>query len=306
MTGSALMRGAARDLYTGDDPASPEVIAEDRLEVLMSPRRVIERIEGARRSAELATLVGAGPPGPMRKAVLQAMPDEVADATLLHRLLDDTASAAFVSTHGWAAWTSDWRERHRAAGLADRIDRDVTGVCMAFRPGSAAVRPDGRSNVERQSHAIAPLPLRADDPYAWHRFEDADGPNQRRSRRIDLWAEDGLLRLDAEFQDSAALPGVRELRNIFHEYRVQATVEPDSLILRSIAVTPAVLPYGECIGAALSAQRMVGSSIEGFGRGVAAALPGTLGCTHLNSLLAALRDVVALSRHLEHRAALNA
>lgn len=294
-----VIRGRARDLFTGDDVGAPLVLGEDWLQVRLSPERLIEHMEAGRRSSDLMGFVGLHPGGPLRKAMAAALPDEVAGSTLLHRLLDDLAAVSFVTTHAWAAWLPDWVERFRAAGMAARIDRDVTGVCYGFRPGSSVLADGGRGRIEGQSRAPAPPPLRADDPHAWHPLEAAPGPNQMRTRRVDLWLDDGLLRVDSSFQDSAALPETADTRLVFHEYRIVAVVEPQTFALMEIEVTPSVLPYGECVAAASSAQRMVGASLRGFRRTVPATLPGAAGCTHLNDMMRALQDVIPMAEALD-------
>ena len=302
LEGPVVIRGRARDLFTGEDVAAPIVRAEDSLQLRLSSERLIETMEASRRSPDLARFVGLHPGGPLRKAMAESLSDEVASSTLLHRLLDDLAAVSFVTTHAWAAWLPDWVERFRAAGLASRIDRDVTGVCYGFRPGSSVLADGGRGRIEGQSRVPAPPPLRADDSHAWHRLETATGPNQMRTRRVDIWLDDGLLRVDSSFQDSAAQPETADTRLVFHEYQIAAVVEPRTFTLMEIKVTPTVLPYGECVGAASSAQRMVGASLRDFRRMVPATLPGAAGCTHLNDMMRALQDVVPMAETLDTQA----
>ncbi|MDP3750030.1 MAG: DUF2889 domain-containing protein [Phenylobacterium sp.] len=292
------MSGAGRDLYTGDDVVSPHVLGEDQVRALLSPDRVLAHVEGPRHGDALAALAGLRPGGQLRKAIAGRVPGDAPDTALLHRLLDDVSTASFVSTHAWAAWAPGWVEKYRAAGLADRIDRDVTDVCVGFRAGSAALAANGRSSVGRMTQLVAPPPLRSDDPYSWHQLEPDIGPNQRRTRRMDLWSEGGLLHVNADFQDSAAVPDAQGDRMIFHEYRIEATLEPQDLVLQAISVTPGVLPFGECVAGVKSAQGLVGRPVVGFHSLISATLQGSAGCTHLNDMMRALRDVVAMRDRL--------
>lgn len=295
------MIGVARDLWTGEAVDAPQVVGLEELRATLEADRTVRKVEASRCNPELAKLSGLRPRGELGKAILRLLPDEVAGATLLNRLLDDMATASFVSVHGWSAWIPDWVEQYTAAGLSARIDRDVTGVCVGFRRGSTALLPNGRSNIGLLSHGLAASPLRPDDPHAWHSFEPIEGPNQRRTRRLDLWLEDDVLHVDATFQDSAALPVDRERRLVFHEYNLTATIRPSDLTLKTATVTPAVLPFETCLAGLASPQRMIGLPVTSFDRKVPSILAGELGCTHLNDVLRALQDVGPLSQSLQQK-----
>ena len=114
----------------------------------------------------------------------------------------------------------------------------------------------------------------------------------RRARRIDVWREDGGIRIDTAFQDSATSPSGGRIA--VHEYLVSAVADPASLVLQTLQVDPRILPYRECPGAAPNAQLLIGSPLKDMRLRVLATLPGTLGCTHLNDVLRSLADVPRL------------
>ncbi|MDB5540586.1 MAG: hypothetical protein JWQ89_2313, partial [Devosia sp.] len=122
------------------------------------------------------------------------------------------------------------------------------------------------------------------------------GVAMRRARRIDVWCEEGLIRIDAAFQDSAVTPDGG--RAAVHEYLLTATVDPGSLRLLSIEAQPRVLPYAECPAAAANVSLMIGLPLPAFRTSVLETLPGALGCTHLNDAVRALAEAPVLAERL--------
>ena len=141
------------------------------------------------------------------------------------------------------------------------------------------------------------LPLEnPSDPAGWHTMADASGPTMRRARRIDLWRDDGTIRIDAGFQDSGNAPDGG--RVAIHEYRLHAIVDAETMVVRALQALPLILPFPECPAASINASRMIGQPIGDFRQLVLDILPGTHGCTHLNDVLRALADVPALAARL--------
>jgi hypothetical protein len=172
----------------------------------------------------------------------------------------------------------------------------MEGVCTGFRPGSSALAPDGTSNPDQNS---APVPdLRnPDDPDGWHGFTDQTGQvGMRRARRIDVWLDGPLIRIDSGFQDSAT--NREGGRTAVHEYRLSATADRETRTLASVEAVACVLPYPECPAAAANAPRMVGARLADLREKVLTDLRGTAGCTHLNDALRALAEVPALADRL--------
>jgi hypothetical protein len=223
------------------------------------------------------------------------MPDEERQETRLHRLLDDVAGAVFMSVAAWYAWEGGI-ERHSARTRADPVtNRPVEGVCLSYVPGSPAMTEDGRGIDANADHPFGPPPLSAGDSHGFHDLVETQDPNQWRLRRTDLWQEAGDLVVDAWFQDSSGVQGDETRRVIFHEYGLIGRFDAASLELRSIAVTPYVLPYITCHAAPATAQVLVGRHAGELRRQVLSSLRGTAGCTHLNDMLRALQDVAGLA-----------
>jgi len=122
----------------------------------------------------------------------------------------------------------------------------------------------------------------------------------RRARRLDLWMEGGLLRIDAGFQDSGTTPSGE--RRAVHEYRLRASADPATLELLAIVAEPRILPYRECPAAAGNVGRLVGTSIDALRELVPVQLAGAAGCTHLNDVARSLSDVPALAARLRDHA----
>lgn len=290
--------GTARDLYTGDQSAAPRVRASERVEIELTSRNRISRISDGRRDAMLAGFAGLRVSGELRKAMARDMPEDVANTSLLFRLLDDLAGASFLSLAAWFAWFDGRPDKlEQIAGAAAKLDRGVEGLCISYTPGSPSILPDGRSNEPIAVHPRGPLPF-GTDPAGWHNFASIAPPNQWRIRHTDLLFEKGMLRALIGFQDSAAVPDTADQRQVFHEYRLEAVIEPEGLILREIAVTPAVLPYRTCLAAPDTAKAMIGRSVVEFGALVPQMLPGIAGCTHLNDVLRAMQDIVGMAQTL--------
>ena len=172
----------------------------------------------------------------------------------------------------------------------------MLNVCTGFAEGASSLHADGASNTVDQSYAeVGPLE-NPDDAIGWHPMPFQQGPQKRRSRRIDLWREDGLVKIDAAFQDSGSNPNGG--RTAIHEYRLFAEVDEASGRLVALQVLPLILPFRECPGASVKATRMIGQNVADFRGAVLETLPSTLGCTHLNDVLRALADVPVLARLL--------
>jgi Protein of unknown function (DUF2889) len=144
----------------------------------------------------------------------------------------------------------------------------------------------------------APLLLDPDDPLGWHRLQEMPVPSMRRRRLIDVTCGDSLV-VQAMFRDShRAEDG---LETVLHEYSVEASVDPESMLVLDCQATPRSLPWTECPQAADSAKRLTGQRVGGLRSFVRENLTGTTTCTHLNDLLRSLTDVAALSQILRTR-----
>jgi hypothetical protein len=172
----------------------------------------------------------------------------------------------------------------------------VEGICIGFAPGSSALLPDGTNLMKNQNFAPVGSLVNEADPDGWHPLGVQPSPTMRRARRLDIWAENGMLHADLGFQDSGTHPDGG--RVAVHEYVVTATIEPATMTLVALSADPRILPYRECPGATANIARVIGLPIASMRVSVPEILSGTLGCTHLNDVLRSLSDVAVLAEPL--------
>jgi hypothetical protein len=118
----------------------------------------------------------------------------------------------------------------------------------------------------------------------------------RRARRIDVWANEGLIEVDAWFRDSVWTPEGHE--EAIHEYQILGSADPATGTLASVRAVPRVLPYAECPGAAPNAAFMAGTELRALRTKVLEQIRATDCCTHLNDGLRALAEVPVLAASL--------
>jgi hypothetical protein len=289
------MIGRARDLLT-PEAGEPEILAAANFRIMASPLREILSIEASPPHPRLAELVGVRAGGASRVALAGIMGD--VRGTPLFQLLDDFAGASLVAGWIWSQWTDDWLANVRRSAAQSTAGRkgQMLDICTGFAEGASSLAEDGTpEHIDQSSTEVGPLE-NPDDAAGWHAMPFQQGPQKRRARRIDLWREGNLIKIDAMFQDSGSNPNGG--RTAIHEYRVYAEVDPASEELVALQVLPLILPYRECPGASLKATRMIGQKVGEFRSAVLDTLPSTMGCTHLNDVLRALADVPSLARLL--------
>jgi hypothetical protein len=281
--------GHARDLYTPADGGAPTVLAEDRMTAGVAPDRTIEDISSTPPRPALAGLVGARGGGRLRGVLAEVVPAELAAGTPLYLLLDDIAGSSLIAGFAYSQWTTEWM---RPSGrMPTRITME--NICTGFQSGSSAL--DRIGAPDHRIRPVVPLP-REDDPDGWHPLTSPAGVAMRRSRRIDVFVQDGVLAVDAMFQDSATTPAGGRIA--VHEYLVRATVDPVDKTLLSVSADPRILPYLECPLAVRNIDRMVGTPLAEMRLAVLDRLRKTGGCTHLNDALRALAEVTVLAEPL--------
>lgn len=289
--GNMWLQARARDAVTPRSGGAPVVCGEDSFEARLTPNREIVAIAAEPPRPNLAQLVGARAGGGLRQAVEAAAPDERARATPLHLVLDDMAGASLVCAWAWSQWDPDWLETGRkivGEGAWAKRFASREGICIGFAAGSSALDPA----TERGTPTPAPDLHNPADRQGWHAFPEHTGVAFRRARRIDLTL-DGLIRIDAAFQDSATTPAGG--RAVVHEYTLTATADPETLRLLSVEAEPKVLPHRECPAAVGNIARLVGEPLAGLRERVLTELAGPAGCTHLNDALRALAEAPALA-----------
>lgn len=290
------MIGRARDLLTPLDAGEPQILAAAEFRLMVSPLREIMSVEATPPHPRLGELVGVRAGGASRVALSAIMGD--ISGTPLFQLLDDFAGASLVAGWIWSQWTNDWMAQARRSGAQATSGRkgQMLNICTGFAEGASSLAADGSpGHIDQSSAEVGPLE-NPDDAVGWHAMPFQRGPQKRRARRIDLWREGDLIKVDAGFQDSGSNPNGG--RTAIHEYRVYAEVAAASGELVALQALPLILPYRECPGASLKATRLVGQQVGSFRQAVLDTLPSTLGCTHLNDVLRALADVPALARLL--------
>jgi hypothetical protein len=169
-------------------------------------------------------------------------------------------------------------------------------VCAGYAEGASSLLPDGYPNHGNYSRAEAAPVENPSDSAGWHAMPSQSGPKTRRTRRMDLWREGELVKVELGFQDSGANP--EGGRTAIHEYLVHAEIDAAAGVLTALQALPLVLPYRECPGASIKATRMIGQKVRGFRQSVLETLPSTLGCTHLNDVLRTLADIPRLAQSL--------
>ena len=296
------MQGLARDLLTPEDGSAPVVIAEDSIDVFASPMREIMSIVAAPPRPRIGELVGKRAGGHLRAAIAETLPDERDAGSPLYLLVDDLAGASLVAGWAWSRWSDDWMVRAKQEGTQSTAGRrgKMDSVCIGFAPGSSALNTDGSASPLQSSTPVEQLehPL---DPTGWHRLTTQEGVGMRRARRIDLWREVDVVRIDAMFQDSATSPTGNRIA--VHEYSLTASADVASHRLRDVRAVPRILPYAECPGAAANVGRLVGEPLVSLRSEVLRILSGSAGCTHLNDALRALAEVPRLVGALERAVA---
>jgi hypothetical protein len=288
------LQGRARDLVT-PRTGDASVVALADVYAVTGRERDIQRIESDPPAPGLERLVGCRSGGNLRAAIAAELPGEMEAGTPLHFLLDDLAGATLISGFTFLRWIDVFPEigQRIKAGASTRVMR---GICSGFRDGSSALEPDGTlSGISQNTARPGPLDDPA-DPLSWHELDKPPQIAMRRARRIDVWVETDVLRIDAMFRDSCWNPEGEE--EVIHEYELFGSADPATGILLDVTATPRVLPYAECPGAAPNASWMVGTDLRTMRTEVIERLRNTDCCTHLNDALRCLAEVPVLATAL--------
>ena len=282
--------GSARDAVTLDPAAPPRVTAAASTSVGVGSEREIREIRCTPAHPRIEELIGCRGGGHLRAALDDHLPGERQAGTPLYLLLDDISGTSLIAGFALSRWTTDWPPRDRR-----RERPSMEGICIGFRPGSSALGEIGGGPPSQRSKPVGPLP-HPDDPDGWHALAELPGKSMRRARRIDVWLDDGLIRIDSGFQDSAGDPGGG--RVAVHEYLLEATADARTGELLSLEADARILPFMECPSAMLTARRLIGAKLADLRTVVLETLPRTNGCTHLNDALRALAEVPVLADQL--------
>lgn len=290
----------ARDIFTPIGGGNPVPVAEDAITGHFMDRRTIADVQSIPPRADVASLAGERAGANLRTAIDRVLHRDKQEGAPLYLLLDDLAGASLVCMWGWARWHPDYladqvKANEAAAGEGFTI-ASMEGVCIGFRPGSSALRHRAGEGAPNSAHVV-PLPHPA-DPAGWHAFAvDGNIANFRRARLIDIWREDGLIRVESVFQDSSSLPDT-EMREAIHEYRLSATADAATGELLTLDATPGTLPHAECPAAMVNMAVVLGTPMEQLRATVLDRLKRTAGCTHLNDMIRSLAEAPVLAAKL--------
>jgi hypothetical protein len=285
------LHGRARDLRVPADGGEPVRFGEATVDATADFSRVIKSIRCDPPRPGIEGLVGARGGSQLRGAIDEVLPGERAAGTPLHILLDDLAGCSLIAPF---VWTRFMPELLRArSGEAEEHRKRMEGVCFGFAPGSSSLTAELGSSDRVQ---VVTSLVHPDEPSGWHPFPESPEMSMRRARRIDLWIEGGVLRVDSSFQDSSGDPEYG--RVAVHEYGLTATVDLAHGTVTSVEADPRVLPFVECPHAVDNIGVVVGLPVRELRTTVPELLGKTMGCTHLNDALRALSEVPVLAAAL--------
>jgi len=292
--------GAARDLETNDRGSRVRDAAS--LEAEVDPRRRLARLQLVPDRAEATALVGSMVGSGFRAQVAAVLPGE--RGTPLGLLLDDLPGVTLIS--GYVRVRSEAHAGLPAGSTVPAAALDaMTDVCSGWRTGGRAMASVASGDgIPLQDCPPAPDLAggeESSDGVGWHDIGPLAPGAMRRRRRIDVGKpapcpddKDVPVEVDAMFRDTYGEPDGTEV--VLHEYGLQAALDPDGLVVRSIEAAPAVLPFQECPLAADHVSDLVGQPIGELRTTVRERLRGTKSCTHLNDMLRVLADVAYLDR----------
>lgn len=294
---AARFQGRARDIVTPADGGAPIVLASDAIEGRFADRRTIASVDSLPSREDVRSLSGERAGSNLRHAIDRVLHAERVSGAPLYLLLDDLAGASLVCMWGWARWHPNYMAEQREQNAESFNIASMEGVCIGFRPGSTALLHPPGQGAPNSAHVL-PLP-NPEDPEGWHDFPagQGGGANFRRARLIDIWREDGLIRVESLFQDSCSLPDT-DMREAIHEYRLQATADAATGELLSLEASPGTLPHAECPAAMVNLGILIGTPMIELRETVLDRLKRTAGCTHLNDMVRSLAEAPVLVGHL--------
>ena len=295
-----LLSGRSRDLATGPG-GEAAVVAGASLEVEVDDTPdgpMVGSVETVPAVDGLAALPGTRAGGGFRRAVAVKTAAEPGSGE--HLLLDDVPVCSLISFY--AVLHASARETGRNPVPIGDDPRDPGGhpadVCAGFITGGVIMRA---MDEDQRAIAIGPAApsVLGDDELAWHQLPPlpAGADHMRRWRRTDVWLDgEGNWAVDNFYRDSHTTPDGVE--TVLHEYGISAAIDPASTTVLRCEAEPRVLPFAECLPAALSATRVTGLELAKLRNSVRRTLSGPSSCTHLNDQLRGLADVETLVAHL--------
>ena len=292
LEGEVHLVARGRDLVTGldgdtlvVDEAGVEVAVNSSMQgriLSIAVEPAIDGIEG---------LVGASAFAGFRRSVGELVPGDRSSGSVRFQLLDDIPTALMLSGRVL-----------RAAGLGLGVPMKPgkpsnVDICAGWVDEGTAVQGYSEKGPPLFPAPPSPPVEPTDDPVGWHEHPSAQPFSTRRRRRLDVAPEGDVVHVDCFFRDSH-FDG-DGLEEVVHEYTVRAAVDAATHTVLSCEADYGALPFPECPGAAASAHRIVGDTLEGLRRRVLKEMVGTSTCTHLNDQLRSFEDVPTLLARLE-------
>jgi hypothetical protein len=290
LQGALRQHGRGRDLVTaGDGAASIAAEATTELVVEYTQGMLVRELTVEPDVPRCDAFVGARAGGGFRKVLdLQTGAER---GSLSYLLLDDVPGATLVSGMAMtiaadegAVDLASWRDR---VGKTE-IRLQQADICAGWQSGGTLLAnlEDGRPPVLLGPDA--PDVRDASDPMGWIPLDELPAYATRRVRRLDVWRDDAI-RVDVWFRDTCTDGRARE--TVVHEYTVDTTVEPGTMVITACTAEARVLPWVECPQAVGSAERLVGWKVDDLRPEARTKLVGPSTCTHLNDVLRGLEDV---------------
>jgi len=292
-TGRLVVQGRARDVRTGRDGGLHE-LADARLDAEVDPSGRLVALTTSPTVPGRDRLLGR----PARNGFRAALEEEVADLAEahapLHSLLDDVPVTSLISGYADLRARDDGGTYHVGSLV-------MADVCAGWRADGYVITELRRGGAPPLTvGAAVPETVRPDDPEGWHATPPLPPGAMRRRRRLDLVpgaAPDDPLTLDAMFRDTfVEADGVE---TIVHEYRLDGTLDPRTLVVLHAEAHPGVLPQPDCRGAVGSVAGIHGLPAGTLRDHVRRTYRGPTTCTHLNDLLRFLADAAGLAPHLD-------
>jgi hypothetical protein len=289
--GETIQLAVGRDLLTRSDGTTEVLgVIDVRTRLDYADHYRLTELRANPGPVELQQLVGASVSTGFRAAMTAAAPQQQAEATLLHALLDDLPGAALVS--GYAIQHANASPVRKPGAPVLQIE----GLCAGFqRGGTIMEQVDADAPIPAVTGPEAPSLIDPDDPLAWHELRPMGAHDMRRWRRLDVMpgpTPDALVEVEAYFRDSHMDELGRE--TVIHEYTVKVVVDPKTQTIVGSDAVAHSLPWVECIEAEASGDRLAGLPLGGLRPLVRQDFVGVSTCTHLNDTMRSIEDVRAL------------
>jgi hypothetical protein len=291
LQGPLQQRGHGRDLATATDgtasvvaEAATALVVDYTQGMLVRELSITPDVPGAE------AFVGVRAGGGFRKVLdLQSGAER---GSLPYLLLDDVPGSTLVSGMAMSIAADEnavdleaWRDRVNKT----EIRLQQADICAGWQSGGTLLAnlEDGRPPVLLGPDA--PDVRAADDPLGWVPLDPLPAYATRRVRRLDVWRDDEGVHADVWFRDTCTDGQANE--TVVHEYTVDTTVDPDTMVITACHAEARVLPWVECPQAVGSSERLVGWKVDDLRPEARTKLVGPSTCTHLNDVLRGLEDV---------------